>query len=89
MTYYYLNENGLLQRKVGGDPPAATFVAVSPDGIMRKFSDGVVKAVVPGDAMSDGIEYKNAAALLGVTKFARGKKKSKSKSKRKTKCRCK
>jgi len=86
MTYYFLNDNGLLQRKYGGDPPAKTFVAVALDGIMRKFEDGALVASVP-NSPDTGIEYKNAAILLGATKFARSKKKSKSKSNRK--CRCK
>jgi len=92
MTYYYINEKGLIDKKVGGDPPSNIFVAVSPDGIMRKFENGSVKSVIPSSnintyPLKDTIEERNAAMLLGITQSGRNKKKSKSKSKRK--CRCK
>ena len=89
MTYYYINDKGLMDKKVGGDPPASTFVAVSPDGIMRKFDNGVVKAVIPSDALKDSIEYKNASLLLGLGNSPRRHGRIKSKSKSKRKCRCK
>lgn len=85
MTYYYIDDKGLMQRKVGGDPPASTFVAVAPDGIMRKFENGILKSSVP--IKNERFEGQNAAILLGIAQPNRNKKKSKSKSKRK--CRCK
>lgn len=92
MTYYFINPMGLLQQKVGGDPPDTNiFVAVSPDGMMRKFENGRLLATVPipNNDLKDIIERKNALTLLGVSNTIRKRgKKSKPKSKRK-KCRCK
>lgn len=85
MTYYFLNENKIMQKKVGGDPPAATFVGVSPDGIMRKFENGNLISALP--IKNEKFEEQNAAILLGIAQSNRNKKKNKSKSKRK--CRCK
>lgn len=91
MTYYYINSNGLMQKQVGGEPPSDTFVAVAPDGIMRKYVDGQMKQAipVPDNPLKDIIEQKSAATLLGYGGIIQRKmKKSKPKSKRK-KCRCK
>jgi len=88
MTYYYINDKGLMDKKVGGNPPASTFVAVSPDGIMRKFENGVVRSIIPSDPSKDIIEEKNAAMMLGISR-KHGKSKSKPKRKSVKKCRCK
>ena len=94
MTYYYVNDKGLMQRQVGGKPTVDTFVGVSSDGMMRRFENGAMTAVVPvpDNPLRDIIEQKNAATLLGyngVIQRKRGKK-SKPKSKRSVKkCRCK
>lgn len=92
MTYYFINDKGLMQKQVGGSPPQDAFVAVDPQGIMRKFDeDGKVISVVPltDSPLRDIIEQKNAAMLLGAAN-QRKIKRTKSKAKRKTKrCRCK
>jgi len=93
MTYYFINDKGLIQKQVGGDPPTNVYIGVSPDGIMRRVEDGRVTAAipVPDNPLKDIIEQKNAATLLGVmlTNRVRGRR-SKPKTKRKTKkCRCK
>ena len=92
MTYYYINDKGLMQRQVGGDPPSAIFVAVAPDGIMRKFENGKLTASVPipNNPLKDIIEQKNANTLLGVIPaIVQRKHKKRSKPKSKRKCRCK
>lgn len=92
MTYYFINDRGLIQKQVGGAAPNPPFVAVDPSGIMRKFDEGgIVTSVIPitDSPLKDLIEPKNAAMLLGAT-TQRRMRKTKAKSKRKTKrCRCK
>jgi hypothetical protein len=92
MTYYFINDKGLMQKQVGGDPPSNVYVGVSPDGIMRKVEDGrVISAVpVPDNPLKDIIEQKNAIMLLTGSAVGRKRsRKSKPKSKRKRKCGCK
>jgi hypothetical protein len=86
MTYYYINDKGVMQKEVGIIPQSNTFVAVSPDGIMRKFTNGQLVASVPIDnsSLRNNIEWENASILLG-SKVMR--KRYKVKSKRK-KCSC-
>jgi hypothetical protein len=94
MTYYYINEQGLMQKQVGGQPPSDIFVGVSPDGMMRKYNNGVLESVVPvpDNPLKDILEQKTAANMLGYGAVAQRKhgRKAKPKSKRKVKrCRCK
>jgi hypothetical protein len=56
---------------------------------MRKFENGVVKAVIPSDVLKDNIEYKNASMLLGLGNMYRKHGKFKTKRKSVKKCRCK
>ena len=92
MTYYYLNDQGLMQKQVGGVPPSNTFVAVSPDGTMRKFDYGQLSSVIPNanvnDMTKDAIEWSNANILLNGALPASTRRKKKMKSKIRRKCSC-
>jgi hypothetical protein len=51
MTYYYLDK-GTLFKKVGGDPPAAEYVAIDPLGTVRHIKNGAIdraQKLKPGD----------------------------------------
>jgi hypothetical protein len=92
MTFYYINDKGLMQKQVGGQPPSDTFVGVSPDGMMRKYTNGTLTAAIPNpeNPLKDIIEQKNAIMLLTGSAVGRKRsRKSKPKSKRKRKCGCK